>query len=234
METSAFVQELERGNEALYKASEMQVEAFFTSNPSTESVIRHFRGRCANEYRNMEEVAQRLLSTAQSLDPDEVRLLAKQVYDEATHVSMVAEVIERLSGARVDLNELCDEEREGGEAKGVRCLEGFPEDDLLALHTYQFIAEGRAHRVWRKMAEVITDDHIAKTYAKIAKDELFHSQIGRRGLEALAADEAAQKRVLEIADDMRHELYEVSAQNTVELPEARALCAAAYGDRYLA
>ncbi len=72
-------------------------------------------------------------------------------------------------------------------------------NDPLALAAYQFIAEGRAERVWNKMAECIQDEFISTTYAKIAKDEGFHSNIGRRALELLAADAETQARVEQIA-----------------------------------
>jgi rubrerythrin len=227
-----FVAELARNNEALYLASEMQVEAFFNSEPSKQELVEHFRGRCMNEYRNMEEVAARLTRLSGTLPREMIKNLAKQVLDEATHFDMVANVIEHLTGEKLSMADL-EAERDGGQAKGVACLEEFDENDLLALYTYQFIAEGRAHRVWQKMAEVIEDEYISKAYSRIAKDELFHSNIGKVGLESLAVDEASQKRVLELADKMRKQLYDVSCSNTQEVPAARAICVEAYGSSYL-
>ncbi|TDR47499.1 phenylacetic acid catabolism protein PaaA/PaaC family [Tahibacter aquaticus] len=233
METASnFVSTLAAQNEALFQASEMQVEAYFKANPSKEAMVEHFRGRCMNEYRNMEEVASRLLRLSSTLPRGMVRNLAKQVLDEATHFDLVANVIEHLTGEEVNMQSLADE-RDAGQAKGVRCLEEFDENDLLALYTYQFIAEGRAHRVWQKMSEIIEDDYIARAYSRIAKDELFHSNIGRKGLEDLAQDAESQARVLELADQMRKQLYDVSCSNTVEVPAARAICVEAYGSNYL-
>jgi rubrerythrin len=228
----SFVSAIAAQNEALFRASEMQVEAFFKANPSKADMVDHFRGRCMNEYRNMEEVASRLLRLSGSLPRDMVRNLAKQVLDEATHFDMVANVIEHLTGEKVDMDAL-SQERDLGQAKGVRCLEEFDENDLLALYTYQFIAEGRAHRVWQKMSEIIEDNYISRAYAKIAKDELFHSNIGKKGLEMLASDPESQARALELADQMRKQLYDVSCSNTKEVPAARALCVEAYGSAYL-
>jgi hypothetical protein len=103
----------------------------------------------------------------------------------------------------------------------------------LALHLYQFIAEGRAHRVWQRMAEVCPDPMIAETYGKIAQDEKVHREFGRIGLEQFITTEADKTRALELADQIRFELYAVSCMNTVEVPAARALCVEAYGSQYL-
>lgn len=227
----SFIAELAKNNEALYLASEMQVEAFFNSKPSKEELVEHFRGRCMNEYRNMEEVANRLSQLSGSLPREMIKNLAKQVLDEATHFDLVANVIEHLTGQKLSMADL-EKERDGGQAKGVACLEEFDENDLLALYTYQFIAEGRAHRVWQKMADVIDDDYISRTYSRIAKDELFHSNIGKVGLESMVDDEASRSRVLELADNMRKQLYDVSCSNTQEVKAARAICIEAYGSRY--
>jgi hypothetical protein len=223
---SQFVKSLEEQNEPLFVASEMQVEAFLSSCPSKEALIDHFKGRCANEYRNMEEVAERLVAMRGSASPLLVTQLAKQIFDEANHFRMVAEVLEHLAGEPIDLKAMLEEERNGGQAKGATSLEQFETDDALALYTYQFIAEGRAHRVWARMAKVMDDDFIASRYRKIAADELFHSNIGRSALSELV-DESDQARVIEMARGMRRELYEVSCKNTVEVPAARELFEAA-------
>jgi 1,2-phenylacetyl-CoA epoxidase catalytic subunit len=231
--TQEFISQLENGNEALFQASEMQVEAFFNSNPSNEELYAHFAGRCANEYMNMVEVAQHLLEVAPKGDRKMIKLLAAQVLDEAKHFDMVAAVLERITGKAIDIPALLARESEGGSAKGARILENMSKDDRLALHLYQFIAEGRAHRVWQRMSEVCSDEMIAQTYAKIAADERKHMEFGRVGLEQSLSNEADQKRALELAAEIRKELYEVSCMNCVEVPEARALCVEAYGPAYL-
>jgi hypothetical protein len=103
----------------------------------------------------------------------------------------------------------------------------------LSLCTYQFIAEGRAHRVWQKMANVIQDSVVSSAYQKIADDEKAHREFGRAGLENLAVTSEAQERTLKLADDMRLELYNVSCMNCVEVPAARDLVAQSYGSRFL-
>lgn len=224
---TSFIDKVAADNEPLFRASEMQVDAFFSSTPSKEEVVEHFKGRCVNEYMNMEEVAARLVALRGTASPRLVTQLAKQVFDEANHFRMVVEVLEHLTGEPVDTAKLIDEERVGGQAKGAAALQEFAADDAVALYTYQFIAEGRAHRVWSRMASVIDDEFISSRYRKIAADELFHSNIGRQAIAELEGDSAAQARVTQLASAMRRELYEVSCQNTVELPEARALFEAA-------
>jgi 1,2-phenylacetyl-CoA epoxidase catalytic subunit len=231
--TSQFISQLENGNEALFQASEMQVEAFFKSNPSTDALVEHFSGRCANEYMNMVEVAKNLLEVAPTGDRKMIKLLARQVLDEANHFEMVAKVLERITGKPLDVQALLDSEARGGGAKGARILEEMDKEDRMALHLYQFIAEGRAHRVWQRMAEVCPDPVIAETYGKIAQDEKAHREFGRVGLEQMIHTDADQKRAADLADKIRYELYEVSCMNCVEVPEARALCVEAYGSAYL-
>jgi len=182
-----------------------------------------------NEYMNLVEVAERLVKTFVELDREMVVKLAKQILDEANHYNMVAEIVERLTGRPLDVQLMIEKERSGGSAKGARCLQGIPQDDLLGLHTYQFIAEGRAVRVWQRMSEVITDELISNCYSRIAKDEKFHAAIGRQGLEALARTEKDQARVQSLVNDMRRELYIISAENCLEVPEARRLVEDAYG-----
>lgn len=227
-----FIEKLNQENEALYLASEIQVQAFFDSNPSHDELVKHFRGRCVNEYLNMIEVAERLFRLAPSIDRRMVLNLSKQIFDEANHYNMVADLIERLTGETLNITDLLDDEINGGDAKGARCLEKLENNDLLGLFTYQFIAEGRAFRVWQRMADIVNDDFIKKTYAKISHDERYHSSIGQLGLEALAVTPEAQRRVSELADEMRLELYEVNCRNTIEVPKARAIFTEAYGKRF--
>lgn len=233
MSTNEFIKELEKGNEALFQASEMQVEAFFKSNPSKEALVEHFSGRCANEYMNMVEVAERLLEVAPTGDRKAIKLLSRQVVDEANHFELVARVLEHITGTKLDIQALLNEEQKAGGAKGARILESMDKEDRLALHLYQFIAEGRAHRVWQRMSEVADDQMVSETYAKIAADEKVHREFGRIGLEQFIRTEEDKSRALELADQIRYELYKVSCGNCVEVPAARALCVEAYGDQYL-
>jgi len=233
MTNKEFINQLEAGNEALFQASEMQVEAFFNSKPTKEALVEHFSGRCANEYMNMVEVAQRLLEIAPTGDRKMIKLLARQVLDEAAHFDLVAKVLERITGKVFDVEAMLKNEQQGGGAKGARILEEMDKEDRLALHLYQFIAEGRAARVWQRMSEVCEDEVIASTYAKIAQDEGVHREFGRIGLEQFIANEADKTRALELADQIRYELYKVSCMNCVEVPAARQLCVDTYGPQFL-
>lgn len=226
-----FLSQIEQENEALFVASEMQVEEFFKSSPSIQKMVTHFEGRCANECMNMLEVAKRLIeATKAGSDTKYLKKLAKQVLDEADHFDRVAKVIEHLTGKPLDTAALVERERTGGQAKGANCLTKYAEDDALALATYQFIAEGRAHRVWNKMADIIPDPFISSNYRKIASDEKFHSEIGKESLSILLTDEASRTKVMKIANEMRQELYEISCMNCTEVAAARDLITKAYGN----
>ena len=229
MQVKQFVAKLAQDNEALFQASEMNVEAFFASNPSKEALVEHFTGRMVNERMNMVEIATKVANAPADTTVEMLALLSKQALDEANHFRMVKEVIEHMTGETVDVAAAIANEEAKPTAKGAALLEKYEaQNDPLALAAYQFIAEGRAERVWNKMAECIQDEFISSTYAKIAKDEGFHSNIGARSLELLATDEATQARVEQIARAMRIDLFAVSCMNTTATPEAVKLMSAAY------
>ena len=103
------------------------------------------------------------------------------------------------------------------------------ETDPVALAAYQLVAEGRAEAVWNQMADCIEDEFISTSYAKIARDEGFHSNIGGWKLEKLAQDDATQARVEALVAKMRKDLFDISCKNTMEVPAAKKLVAEAYG-----
>lgn len=229
MNSKQFVAKLAQDNEALFQASEMNVEAYFASNPSQEELVAHFTGRMINERMNMVEISAKIASAPANTSVEDLALLSKQALDEANHFRMVKEVIEHITGEKVDVEAAIAAEAAKPTAKGAALLAKYEaQNDPLALAAYQFIAEGRAERVWDKMAECIQDEFISTTYAKIARDEGFHSNIGRRSLELLATDEATQARIEEIARTMRMDLFAVSCMNTTATPEAVKLMDGAY------
>jgi rubrerythrin len=229
MDSKQFVAKLAQDNEALFTASEMQVEAYFNSNPTTEQLVEHFTGRMVNERMNMVEISAKIASAPASTTTEELQLLTKQAQDEANHFRMVKEVIEHITSKPLDVEAAIAEETAKPTAKGAALLAKYEaESDPLALAAYQFIAEGRAERVWNKMAECIQDEFISTTYAKIARDEGFHSKIGARALELLATDAETQARVEQIARTMRMDLFAISCMNTTALPEAAKLISDAY------
>lgn len=224
-----FVAKLAQDNEALFRAGELNVKAYFDSKPSTEELVAHFRGRMLNERMNMVEIAARVASMPIDTPAEELQMLSKQALDEAVHFHMVKEVVEYLSGEKLDLVQAAEAEAQKPQAKGAALLAKYEtEANPLALALYQFMAEGRAERNWDMMARCIDDEFISSRYAKIARDEGFHSKIGRYKLEQLCNDEQAQAAVEAMADQMRRDLFEISCQNSVATAEAREIFEAAY------
>jgi len=224
-----FVAKIGTENEALFRAGELNVKAYFDSKPSKQELIAHFRGRMLNERMNMVEIAARVASMPVDTAPEELQMLSKQALDEAVHFHMVKEVVEYLSGEQLDLAKAAADEAKKPQAKGAALLEKYEADsNPVALALYQFIAEGRAERNWDMMASCIDDEFISSRYAKIARDEGFHSKIGRYKLEQLCNDPAVQAEVEIMAEQMRRDLFEISCQNSVATPEARAIFDEAY------
>ena len=229
MDSKQFVAKLAKENEALFQASELNVEAYFASNPTQAELVEHFVGRMVNERMNMVEIANKVANAPADTSVETLALLSKQALDEANHFRMVKEVIEHITGEKVDVEAAISAEAAKPTAKGAALLAKYEaQNDPLALAAYQFIAEGRAERVWQKMADCIQDEFISTTYAKIAKDEGFHSKIGARALELLATDSETQARVEQIARTMRMDLFAVSCMNTTATPEAVKLMDASY------
>ena len=229
MNAKQFIKKMAKDNQALFTASEMQVEAYFDSNPSQEQLVEHFVGRMVNERMNMTEISAKIANMPASTSVEELTLLTKQAQDEAKHFGMVRDVIEHITGETLDVEAAIKAEEANPTAKGAALLEKYEAaTDPIAMAAYQFIAEGRAEAVWNKMAECIQDEYVSTTYAKIAKDEGFHANIGARSLALLATDEETQARVEEIARTMRMDLFAVSCMNTTALPEAKKLIDEAY------
>ena len=225
-----FVAKIVAENEALFEASKMNVKAYFESNPSKEALVDHFIGRMVNERMNMVEIANQVANLPANTNPVELQLLSKQAYDEAVHFRMVKEVIEHITGSELDVEAAIAAEAAKPTAKGAGLLAKYEaEADEAALAAYQLVAEGRAEAVWNQMADCIEDEFISSRYAKIAKDEGFHSKIGARKLEELATDEATQTRIATLVEAMRKDLFDISCKNTTEVPAAKALVNEAYG-----
>lgn len=225
-----FVQKIIDDNQALFKASQINVKAYFDGKPSQEELVEHFVGRMVNERMNMVEIAQQVASMAADADPVELQLLTQQAHDEAVHFRLVKEVIEHIQGSPVDVQAAIDAEAAKPTAKGASLLAKYgAETDPAALAAYQLVAEGRAEAVWNQMAECIEDTFVSGAYAKIAKDEGFHSKIGARKLEALVSSEQEQARIQTLVENMRKDLYDISCRNTVAAEEGKKLVTEAYG-----
>jgi rubrerythrin len=225
-----FVQKIKKDNAALFRASQINVKAYFDSKPSQQELVDHFIGRMVNERMNMVEISGAIAAMPADADPVELQLLTQQAHDEAVHFRLVKEVIEHIQGAPVDVEAAIAREAAQNTAKGAALLDKYEAStDAAALAAYQLVAEGRAEAVWDQMAECIEDEFISKAYAKIARDEGFHSNIGAMKLEKLVGDADTQARVETLVAAMRRDLYEISCRNTVAAEEGKKLVAEAYG-----
>lgn len=230
MNAKQFVQKIVNDNQALFRASQHNVKAYFDSNPAKEELVEHFIGRMVNERMNMVEISQAIANMPADADPVELQLLTQQAHDEAVHFRLVKEVIEHIQGAPVDVQAAIAREAAKPTAKGAGLLAKYgAQDDAAALAAYQLVAEGRAEAVWNQMAECIEDEFISNAYAKIARDEGFHSKIGARALEKLVTTEAEQARIESLVEQMRRDLYDISCKNTTAAEDGKQLVADAYG-----
>ena len=225
-----FVAKIVAENQALFKASQINVKAYFDSKPAQEELVEHFIGRMVNERMNMVEISNTIAGLPADTDPVELQLLTQQAHDEAVHFRLVKEVIEHIQGSPVDVEAAIAAEKAKPTAKGAALLAKYDaENDAAALAAYQLVAEGRAEAVWDQMADCIEDEFISGAYRKIARDEGFHAKIGARKLESLAATAEVQARVEGIVAAMRKDLYEISCKNTMAVQSGRELVADAYG-----
>jgi rubrerythrin len=230
MDAKQFVKKLVEDNQALFKASQHNVKEYFDSKPAQQELVEHFVGRMVNERMNMVEISQAIAQMPADTPTEELELLTRQAQDEARHFRMVKEVIEHMTGQPLDVAAAIAAEAARPTAKGAGLLAKYgAENDAVALAAYQLVAEGRAEAVWNQMADCIEDEFISTSYAKIARDEGFHANIGGWKLEKLAQDEATQARVEALVVKMRRDLYDISCRNTVAAAAGRQLVADAYG-----
>jgi rubrerythrin len=178
----------------------------------------------------MVEISNAIANMPADADPVELQLLTQQAHDEAVHFRLVKEVIEHIQGSPVDVSAAIAREAAKPTAKGAGLLAKYgAQDDAAALAAYQLVAEGRAEAVWNQMAECIEDEFISNAYAKIARDEGFHSKIGARALEKLVGTETEQARIESLVSQMRKDLYDISCRNTTAAEDGKKLVADAYG-----
>ena len=230
MQAAQFVEQLELNNEAMFRASELQVKSYFDSKPSKAELIDHFKGRMVNERMNMVEISAQIAAAPADADTTELNLLAKQAQDEAKHFRMVKNVIEHLSGEKCDVGAAVEEHADQLSTKGAALIKKYGGDkNPVMLALYQLVAEGRAARNWAMMSECIDDQFIASTYAKIAKDEKFHASIGRRQLIQLCEDPVAQQQIVEVANAMRKDLFLITCAKSGMNAESKAIIEDAYG-----
>jgi len=225
-----FVKKIKEDNQALFKASQINVKAYFDSKPTQEELVNHFIGRMVNERMNMVEISKQVAAMPADADPVELQLLRQQAHDEAVHFRLVKEVIEHIQGSPVDVAAAIASEAKANTAKGASLLDKYEAgQDAAALAAYQLVAEGRAEAVWNTMADCIEDNFISGAYRKIAKDEGFHANIGGRKLAELAECAEVQARIETLVNSMRKDLFDISCKNTMEVAAAKELVEEAYG-----
>lgn len=226
-----FVKELRNTFDTLYTVADKTTREYFATKPSQEELLGYFKIRLFNERWNMVELSQAVANLPVDTPIEETQLLAKQAYDEANHFRMVKEVIEHIQGTEVDLAAIGATHGKKMPSQGVFILDKYnAQGDELVLALYQYLAEGRASVVWQAMAESIEDEYVASRYGKIARDERFHSEIGRMKLEKLCTTPEAQARALEMTQNFIWDLYENTCLSIAQVSEeGRTAMKAAYG-----
>ena len=219
-----FVAKLESENEALFRASELQIKHYYENVTDKDELIDNFTGRMVNERMNMEEISREVAAAAPGTDPEKLILLSKQALDEAKHFQFVKEVVEYLSGEKLDMQKAVEAHASRLEQKGAAMIKKYNcNNNPLMLGLYQLLAEGRAARNWGMMAEVIEDKFISSRYAKIAKDETFHATLGRMELEKLCTTQEAQDEINAVINNFRKDLFAITSSKTGTLEESAKL-----------
>lgn len=214
MDAKQFIKDLSKKCEPLFSYSENNVKKFFEVERDKQELIDYFLPRMMNERMNCTHIAQSVADADDDWSGEKMMLHAKQVMDEAKHFKMVVDIIEHLNGGPIDVPACIDAMRkketasqeEGGGLRPAHVLKKWHANkDPLALALYQFIGEGRAARNWDMIAKSATDPFLASQYAKIAKDEKFHFNIGKQELAELI-NEHNVDRANQIADDIIDDL----------------------------
>ena len=219
-----FVAKIESENEALFRASELQIKHYYENITDKDELIDNFTGRMVNERMNMEEISREVAALPAGTDPKKLILLSKQAHDEAKHFQFVKEVVEYLSGEKLDMQKAVEAHASRLEQKGAAMIKKYNcNNNPLMLGLYQLLAEGRAARNWGMMAEVIEDKFISSRYAKIAKDETFHATIGRMELEKLCVTQEAQDEINAVINEFRKDLFAITSSKTGTLEESAKL-----------
>jgi hypothetical protein len=219
-----FVAKLEKENEPLFRASELQIKHYYENVTDKDELIDNFTGRMVNERMNMEEISREVAALPAGTDPEKLVLLSKQAHDEAKHFQFVKEVVEYLKGEEIDMQKAVESHAKRLEQKGAAMIKKYNcNSNPLMLGLYQLLAEGRAARNWGMMAECIEDKFISSRYAKIAKDETFHATLGRMELEKLCDTQEAQDEINAVINNFRKDLFAITSSKTGTLEESAKL-----------
>jgi 1,2-phenylacetyl-CoA epoxidase catalytic subunit len=206
--------------EPMFRQGEQNVTTFFDKKPNKSALIEYFSRRMINERVNCVQIAKVVANLPLNSPAEEMFLLSKQVMDEAKHYRYVREIVEELLGKEIDVDLYYHDMRERqlrGELPGsvpARLLEQYEcSKNPLTLALYQFIAEGVAYRNWTRQAEVAPTEHIRSRYEEIAKDEKFHSQMGRSALEKLLVDSETMEKAQQLANEIIDALSVIGCAN---------------------
>lgn len=231
-----FVKKVADYIEPLFKSSEEQTQAYFRNDPDLDEAIFNFKRRMFNERMNIVEIGKTLVEKPASTDPNHLKLLSKQVYDEAKHYDMVRNVIEYLRGEKFTDAELEQEyawqmDKANVKQKGASLFDEIGGDtNPVMAAVYQYVAEGRASRVWNAMATSIDDEVVSTSYAKIAKDEHFHSMIGAKTLmKECDGNQEAQDAVMAVLPKMMERMFWINCQGTAAVKSGAERCSEFYG-----
>lgn len=227
-----FVARIKKDNEAFFEASRMNIEYYFNLDLSKEELTEHFIGRAANEYLNLVGISKAVSQMGPEVPVEEMQLISKQAHDEANHFKWVKEVVKHIAGPEFDLQGKIEAELQKPiDDRGANLIARYGCDtDEIMMAVYQMIAEGRAHVAWKQMADMgAVDETVAHYYAKIARDEKFHSNIGARKLAKMDLTPEKEEEIMQIIAKMRPELFKIITNNSTLAPGAYEYAAEAYG-----
>lgn len=220
----------------LHQVAEIQTRQFFAERGTDKQELESFfHIRLRNERQNMIELSKKVAELDPLTDPEECRLLAKQAWDEAEHYRIVYEILEHLTGKAPDLESIWSKVSEGSVTMGASLIKKYEaHNNPITMHLYQYMAEGRASHVWATMAQCAGDEFIEKRYDRVARDEKFHSNIGRLMLEKICTTDEAQQECLSYVKEMIWDLFETSCTSLGDFKtaseEVKQIMRKAYGE----
>jgi len=220
----------------LHQVAEIQTRQFFAERGTDKKELENFfHIRLSNERMNMIELSRKVSELPALTDPEECRLLSKQAWDEAEHFRIVFEILEHLTGERPNLEKIWETYGKVDVRMGASLIQKYEaQNNPIMMGLYQFMAEGRASHVWATMAECSGDPFIEKRYDRVARDEKFHSNIGRLMLEKLVTTDEAQAECMSYVKEMIWDLFECSCTSLGDFktasPEVQEIMLKAYGE----
>ena len=220
----------------LHKVAEIQTRQFFAERGTDKKELENFfHIRLSNERMNMIELSKKVSELDPMTDPEDCRLLSKQAWDEAEHFRIVYEILEHLTGEKPDLAKIWETYGKVDVRMGASLIQKYEaHNNPIMMHLYQYMAEGRAAHVWDTMSKCANDEYIQSRYARVARDEKFHSNIGKLMLEKVCATKEAQDEAMTYVKEMIWDLFECSCTSLGDFehatPEVKTIMRDAYGE----